>query len=100
MTPFRERPGATQLQCKDFRAPLVEGRGAFSEAKLQPLAQAISAANDWIRDSGVTVVNVETVVLPNLSLLDDTQASDASVLHVDQTVSWYQIVRVWFETPG
>ena len=85
------------LQYKDFSPSAVEHK-VFS-TEYESFSEVVAHANEWIRDSGVTVLNVETILLPNLQNLKDT-------LQVIQSVSGeiivssylFQVLRVWYNS--
>lgn len=81
---------------KDF-FPSVTEKGFFSN-KHEDLPAMVARANAWIAASGSKLVNVETVVLPNIE-----SESDASQVNIrtsgDMRSYWFQVVRVWFESP-
>jgi len=62
-----------KIQYKDFSPSAVEPKVFWT--KFEDFSRVVDRANEWIRDSGVTVLNVETVVLPNV----------------------FQIVRIWYD---
>ena len=71
--------------------------GFLTAAKYEPIDQAVQAANDWIRQYGVKILNVETVVLPNVNNPGEEGTRDAQVrVSGDMTSHWYQFVRVWY----
>jgi hypothetical protein len=79
---------------KDF-LPAVLKSGFFS-TEHEVLPAAVVRANEWIATSGVTVINVETVVLPNVREVDD--ASRVGLRTSGEMSShWFQVVRVWYE---
>lgn len=56
----------------------------------------VSRAGQWILGAGVRVINVETVVLPNIKTTEE--ASKIGIRTGGETGSnWYQVVRVWYE---
>ena len=57
------------IHYKDFSPSAVEHK-VFS-TEYESFSEVVAHANEWIRDSGVTVLNVETVVLPNLQEIKD-----------------------------
>ncbi|EEF58608.1 hypothetical protein [Pedosphaera parvula] len=61
--------------------PEVVNSGFFTK-EFEELTATVTLANQWISSSGVRVINVETIVLPNT-----------------QNVKWYQVVRIWHEVP-
>jgi hypothetical protein len=79
---------------RDF-FPEVLKRGFFSNVQ-EAVPDTVVRANAWIAESGVRVINVETVVLPNID-----KAEDASEVGIrtsgDMSSYWYQVVRVWYE---
>lgn len=81
-TPTRERTGGV-LQPPDY----------------EPLAQLVERASAWIDAQGVTVINIETVVLPNLHSAREEGSTDAELIAQGQTTRWNQFVRVWYRRP-
>jgi hypothetical protein len=78
---------------KDF-FPAVLKSGFFS-TEHETLATTVVRANDWIAESGARVINVETVVLPNVEQEED--ASEVGIRTSGEFSSyWYQVVRVWY----
>ena len=69
------------------------GRGACGPQFFRPFV-----CRTGVAETGVRVINLETVVLPNLSSVDD--ASKVGIrTSGDMSSYWYQIVRVWYENP-
>lgn len=81
------------IRCKDF-IPKALDHAVFSTG-FETFSEAIDRANAWIRDSGVAVLNVETVVLPNLPEVKDT----SQVINTRYQLGTYlfQVVRVWYD---
>lgn len=67
--------------------------------KHEALAVTVSRASDWATENGVRVINVETVVLPNIG---DVEEASKPGLYTsgDMSSQWYQVVRVWYESPN
>jgi hypothetical protein len=81
---------------KDF-FPVLLKSGFFSNEH-ETIAATVSRANEWIAQANVRVINVETVVLPNVKNAEET--SKVGIRTSGEMSSyWYQVVRVWFETP-
>lgn len=79
---------------RDFLPAMLES--GFFANEHETLPAALARANEWITASGVRVFNVETVVLPNLSQVD--QASLVGIRTSGKMSSyWFQVVRVWYE---
>ena len=81
---------------KDFFPVVLRSGILSSEYELFPAV--VHRANEWIATSGVQVLNVETLVLPNVS--DETQAQQTNIRTSGEMSSyWRQILRVWYEAP-
>ncbi len=84
------------INYKDF-FPTALKSGFFS-TEYETLSSTVLRANQWLAESGARVVNVETVVLPNIKTAED--ASQTGLRTSGEISShWYQVVRVWYEPP-
>ena len=79
---------------RDF-FPTVLKSGFFSKEH-ELLRDTVARANEWVDEHNVKVINIETVVLPNID-----NVSDASQVGIrtsgEMSSRWYQVVRVWVE---
>ncbi len=83
------------LNYRDF-FPEVLKSGFFS-TEHEELSATVARASKWAEESGVQVVNVETVVLPNVHGVED--ASQVGIRTSGEISShWYQIIRIWYAT--
>jgi hypothetical protein len=80
---------------KDF-APQITKKG-FLKTEYQTFEEALSAANEWIAANHVNVVNIETVVLPEMWSEDGTTDTDLTTSG-DMMNRWYQFIRVWYRS--
>ncbi len=86
------------IRYKDF-APHVIKRGLLHSDDYENFDAAVAAANDWIVSAGVELINVETVVLPNISADRSEGTIDGRVETEEAMTSineWYQFARVWY----
>jgi hypothetical protein len=85
-----------RIAFKDF-FPEVKSRGFLSN-DYATVTETVERANEWIATEGFRVLNVETLVLPNV----DEAKSNFSPLYTrgDMVSYWYQVVRVWYEVSG
>jgi hypothetical protein len=85
------------LQFQDF-VPLRTAAPAFlKDAEYESFEEAVAAANRWIQENGIRVVNVETVVLPNIWSRYEEGSTDTSLGTSGESPShWHQFVRVWY----
>ena len=78
---------------KDF-APQVVKKGFF-KTDYESFEEALNAANAWIKDHNIEVLNIETVVLPNMW----NEGGTADIKHTSSQSGsyWYQFIRVWYK---
>jgi hypothetical protein len=82
---------------KDF-FPAVLKSGFFS-TEHEYLPATVVRASAWVAQTGVRVINIETVVLPNIKRAED--ASQVGIRTSGEMSSyWYQVVRIWYEIPS
>lgn len=85
---------------RDFLPREMRPAGFFRPAEYETFPAAVAAANDWIQRNSIQVINVETVVLPNLYNPGEEGSGDADIRTSGEMAShWYQFLRVWYETP-
>ena len=82
------------LQYKDFSPPAVKHK--FFSTGYESFSEVVAHANEWIQNSGVTVLNVETVVLPNLQETKDTSQANLIMRHSGSYL--FQVLRVWYDS--
>jgi hypothetical protein len=69
----------------------------MKQATYESLEQTVATANEWIKANQIDVVNVETVVLPNLWSPYASGTGDPSmVLQPGFSEAWNQFIRVWY----
>jgi hypothetical protein len=83
------------IHFRDF-ASEVKSRGFFSN-EYATLQETVDRANAWIAEVGVRVLNVETVVLPNVGDGEEKTAATAIRTSGEMSSWWYQVVRVWYQ---
>lgn len=52
----------------------------------------VERVNNWVHDNGVRVINLETVVLPNIE-----RTSDTEIWQDPKDTYWYQFIRLWYD---
>lgn len=81
---------------KDF-VPEQVATGKFfgSTHQYEAFEDVVARANDWITTSNRNVLNVETVVLPNIHAQGGSAAPE--LRNSGEVLStWHQFVRVWY----
>jgi hypothetical protein len=84
---------------KDFVPAQIESRSLFRRVEFEPLDAIVETANAWIAEHSVHVINVETVLMPNLGFpkKDTSTGHYRTSGHNLATNTWHQVLRVWYE---
>jgi hypothetical protein len=84
---------------EDFVPRQLSQPGLFREAEHESFDEALAAANVWIHDNQIKVINIETVVLPNIWTRWEEGSKDTSLGTSGESPShWHQFVRVWYRS--
>ncbi|WP_413168115.1 hypothetical protein ACL6C3_15480 [Capilliphycus salinus ALCB114379] len=92
------------IKYKDF-APRITKRGPFGGAsEYESFSEVVSAVNQWIENTTIQVINVETVVLPDRiegtsdGVYGVTTSNAFYPVMISQglTINYFQCVRVWY----
>ena len=85
------------IKCKDFVPEIIKKGGFFTIAKAQEFQACLDQANEWISNHQIEVINIETVVLPNIhdELEEGSMDTNLDTLG-DTSSSWNQFIRIWF----
>lgn len=82
---------------QDFVPEQLKAAGMFSLASYETFAAALQAANTWLADERVRVINIETVALPNFHNSNEEGPQDVNLVVIDGHAYWHQFIRVWYE---
>ena len=83
----------------DFVPVVKEKAGFFKMPLMEQLAEPLERANAWIKEHKVNVVNIETVVLPNIHSPHEEGSTDPCLVTSGEfQTAWYQFVRVWYKS--
>ena len=86
------------LRHQDFVPKMTKEWAFFSPPEYESFESALAAANLWIKQNEIKVLNVETVVLPNIWARFEEGSTDPSLVTPDGTFDcWHQFIRVWYE---
>jgi hypothetical protein len=83
------------LAFRDFAPEVVKEGRWFTPPTFESLEAALKAANAWIAEESINVVNVETVVLPNIHAPFEEGTQDPELAQANYA-RWYQFIRVWY----
>ena len=83
---------------KDFVPEKIKG-GVFKSSKIQNFQEVLEAVNRWQSENpAIRVINIETVVLPNIHDKDEEGSQDTELWTGGESSSqWYQLLRVWYQ---
>ena len=83
---------------QDFVPRQLQPAGFFKSAHYGTLDEALAVANAWIAQHRVKVINVETVVLPNIHVAGEEGSTDPELRTWGELSShWHQFIRLWYE---
>lgn len=86
------------IRFRDFVPKMIAAPGLFKSGEYESFNVALDAANEWIEQSGIKVLNFETVVLPNIWSRWEEGPTDVALGTSGEMPShWHQFIRVWYE---
>ena len=86
------------LRYKDFVPKQISAPGLFKDGDHESFDHAVEAANQWLAETKVNLISIETVVLPNIWSRWEEGSSDASIGTSGDTPSrWHQFLRCWYQ---
>ena len=74
---------------KDFFPRTIEQKGFFAEDKYENFSSLLSQVNQWLSETNVKIINIETVVLRDID--------DEKTRFLAEEPFFYQFIRVWYE---
>jgi hypothetical protein len=87
------------LQFRDFVPKMLAAPKLFKAGDYETLGGALAAANQWIEEDNVRLLNIETVVLPNIWSRYEEGTTDVALGTSGEMPShWHQFIRVWYQT--
>lgn len=85
------------LKYRDFVPQQIEAPGLLKPGQHESFEHAVEAANQWIAQSDIKLISIETVVLPNIWSRWEEGSGDASIgTSGDMFSRWHQFVRCWY----
>lgn len=83
----------------DFAPRITDVGGFFKLPVAEQLAEPLKRASEWVDEHSVEVMNIETVLLPNIHSPGEEGSGDPILMTSgDFATAWYQIVRVWYRS--
>ena len=86
------------IKFEDFVPERLERGHLFKPEVWESMEDAINQMNQWQnRNSSYRIINIETVVLPNMHSRTEEGSKDADLYTGGESgSSWHQFVRVWY----
>lgn len=85
------------LKYRDFVPQQLAPPGIFRPGEYENFDEAVAAVNHWMGSSGIKLLSIETVVLPNIWSRYEQGTSDASLGTSGEDPShWHQFIRCWY----
>jgi hypothetical protein len=82
---------------KDFVPTELSAGGWFQMPTREQLSECLTRASEWILVNKLDVINVETVVLPNIHSAGKEGSKDVQIrISGERSAYWYQFIRVWY----
>jgi hypothetical protein len=86
------------LKFRDFVPQQVASPGFLRPGEYESIDDALRAANEWLATHPVKLLNIETVVLPNIWSRYEQGSVDASLgISGEDPSHWHQFIRCWYE---
>jgi len=86
------------IQFRDFVPKMISEPGLFKLGEYESLDDALAAANQWIQEDDIHVINIETVVLPNIWSRWEEGSEDVALGSSGEMKShWHQFIRCWYQ---
>jgi hypothetical protein len=87
------------IQFKDFVPKMIAEPRLFKAGEYESFDDALAAANDWIKEGEIHVINLETVVLPNIWSRFEEGTTDVALGTSGEMPShWHQFIRCWYQS--
>ena len=83
------------IEFKDFAPEVRKESNLFSQPSFEEFSESLKRANEWVESDNVDVVNIETVVVPNIHRPNEEGTTDVD-LQTYGGSHWHQFIRVWY----
>ena len=97
--PYRDSP-KQNIQYEDFYPLETSKKTIFYPAAYEPLHMVMESVNEWLNENEqFEVINIETVVLPNMHKNNKKRGESTSLRaagYDGQSTYWHQFIRVWY----
>lgn len=82
----------------DFTPKVTKKGKLFKSTEIEKFQDIVGLMNQWLEENSPEVVNIETVLLPNIHDSDEEGSEDTMLGTGRESSShWYQLIRVWYK---
>lgn len=82
----------------DFTPKVTKKGKLFKSIEIEKFQDIVGLMNEWLENNNHEVINVETVLLPNIHDSDEEGSEDTMLGTGRESSShWYQLIRVWYK---
>lgn len=82
----------------DFTPKVTKKGKLFKSTEIEKFQDIVGLMNEWLEKNNHEVINVETVLLPNIHDSDEEGSEDTMLGTGRESSShWYQLIRVWYK---
>jgi len=82
----------------DFTPKITKKGGFFRSDQIENFETSVNQMNEWIETNKPDIINIETVVLPNIHDFDEEGSEDTMLRTGREGIShWYQLIRLWYK---
>ena len=71
-------------------------RQGIMRTESETLSKAVQSANEWVNANRIEVINIETILLPNMTNGNTKKRAYHIAGHDFASANWIQVVRVWY----
>jgi len=89
------------INFKDFSINVLKKKTILNYPEFEPLEETLLRLNNWIEENEIMVLNVETLMMPNIFEGSSKRTSSKGAYKTTsggEKSWWYQIFRVWYQT--
>jgi hypothetical protein len=87
------------IRYRDFVPEMLRPARFLSPAEHESFDAALEEANQWIEAEKIQLLNIETVVLPNIWSRFEEGTTDGALGTSGESPShWHQFIRVWYQS--
>ena len=84
------------IKFKDFVPQFKKRDWVKQPMKFDDFTELLPEMNDWLEGDSRRLINIETVVLPNIHKLNEAGSTDTDLVTPSSYNRWHQFVRVWY----